>query len=140
MDEIRLNLYDGDEEQARFISARIRNIPVVNAYVPQGFAPGTKKFEYKLRWLRDLLTHMGTNYEPDMPLLLAGDFNVALEPMDVYDPEGLRGEVGFHHLRRVKRIRYHECRHIHTKVSSTTSWSAIMLARNPGLPRVNLLR
>jgi len=96
LDEIRLNLYNGDDEEARFISAEILNIPVINAYVPQGFAPGTEKFEYKLRWLRDLLSHIKKNYDPGLPLLLAGDFNVALEPIDVFDPERLRGEVGFH--------------------------------------------
>ena len=94
--EIRLNLGDGDDEEARFISARLSGVPVINVYVPQGFAVGTEKFEYKLRWLRDLLSHVKENYDPDRPLLLAGDLNVALEPIDVFDPEGLRGEVGFH--------------------------------------------
>jgi exodeoxyribonuclease-3 len=94
--EIHMDLHDGGNEEARFISARICDIPIIDVYVPQGFSPGTEKFEYKLRWLRDFLTYMEENHEPDMPLLLAGDFNVALEPIDVFDPEGLRGEVGFH--------------------------------------------
>lgn len=93
---IRTGLYEGVEEEARFITATIRKIEVVNVYVPQGVAPGTDKFEYKLRWLKDLLAHLGRHYTPKTPLLVAGDFNVALEPRDVYDPEGLRGEVGFH--------------------------------------------
>ncbi|UCF55738.1 MAG: exodeoxyribonuclease III [Deltaproteobacteria bacterium] len=96
LDEVRLNLYEGEDEEARFISTRILNIPVINVYVPQGYAPGTEKFEYKLRWLKDLLVYLKNIYKPDLPLLLVGDFNVALEPIDVYDPEGLRGEVGFH--------------------------------------------
>lgn len=96
IDEIRLNLYEGDEEEARFISARIRNIQVVNAYVPQGFAPGTEKFEYKLRWLEDLLGYIQENYDPHLPLLIAGDFNVALEPIDVFAPEKFLGEAGYH--------------------------------------------
>jgi len=96
LDKIRTNLYDSSEEEARFISAIIGDIPVINVYVPQGVALGTEKFEYKLRWFRDLLSHIQENYDPDMPLLLTGDFNVALEPMDVFDPEKFRGEVGFH--------------------------------------------
>ncbi|MGE5840685.1 MAG: exodeoxyribonuclease III [Deltaproteobacteria bacterium] len=95
-EEIRTGLYGGAEEEARFISAKIGGIPVVNVYVPQGVAPGTEKFAYKLRWLKDLLSYLGRHYSPQSPLLVAGDFNVALEPRDVYDPEGLRGEVGFH--------------------------------------------
>ncbi|MBW2344793.1 MAG: exodeoxyribonuclease III [Deltaproteobacteria bacterium] len=95
-DDILLNLYDKEDEQARFISARIGDIPVINVYVPQGFAVGTDKFEYKLSWLNDLLKHIKENYDPAQPLLVAGDFNVALEPIDVFDPEKFKGEVGFH--------------------------------------------
>ena len=94
--ETRLNLYDEDDEEARFVSARIGDIPVINVYVPQGFAPGTEKFDYKLRWLKDLFSHIKENYDPGLPLLVVGDINVALEPIDVFDPEGLRGQVGFH--------------------------------------------
>lgn len=94
--DIRLNLFEGGDEQSRFISAGTGDIALINAYVPQGFAVGTEKFEYKLRWLRELLGHITRNYDPDDSILLAGDFNVALEPIDVYDPERLRGQVGFH--------------------------------------------
>lgn len=96
LEEIRLNLYKKENEEARFMSARVHGMPLMNLYVPQGFAPGTEKFEYKLSWLKDLLAHIKGNYDPALPLLMVGDFNVALEPIDVYDPEGLRGEVGFH--------------------------------------------
>jgi exodeoxyribonuclease-3 len=95
-DSIRSALYDVPAEEARFISARIDDIPVVNVYVPQGYAPGSDKFTYKLQWLKDLLSTLQKTYPPSLPLLMAGDFNVAMEPIDVYDPEGLRGEVGFH--------------------------------------------
>jgi len=98
LNDIRLNLYEDEdqEQEARFISARINDIPVINVYVPQGFAPGTEKFDYKLRFLNDLLSHIREGYDPNHPLLLVGDLNVALEPIDLFDPEGLKGEVGFH--------------------------------------------
>lgn len=89
-------LYGQGDEEARFIRAVIRGIPVINVYVPQGTAVGTEKFAYKLRWLRDLLAHVKGEYAPEHPLLIAGDFNVALEPKDVYDPESFQGEVCFH--------------------------------------------
>lgn len=95
LEEVRRNLYD-DDEQARFISAKVQDIPLINVYVPQGFAEGTEKFDYKLQWLNDLLAHIQKQYNPDQPLIVTGDFNVALEPKDVYDPDGLRGQVGFH--------------------------------------------
>ena len=95
-EKIRTDLHDGHDEEARFISAVINDIPVINVYVPQGVAPGTEKFEYKLRWYKDLLSHIKDHYNPDLPLILTGDFNVALEPTDVFDPERFRGQVCFH--------------------------------------------
>jgi exodeoxyribonuclease-3 len=74
----------------------VSGVPVLNVYVPQGFAPGTDKFAYKLQWLEELLAYVKGHFKPDAPLLVAGDFNVALEPIDLYDPEGLRGEAGYH--------------------------------------------
>ncbi len=92
---IRLGLKGTEDEQARFISADVNNVHFINAYVPQGFAPGTDKFRYKLAWLEDLLSHIKGNYDQGMPVILTGDFNVALEPIDLYDPAGMKGEVGF---------------------------------------------
>jgi exodeoxyribonuclease III len=92
--EAGLNKQAGEE--ARFIKAEIFRIPIINVYVPQGFAPGTEKFEYKLRWLADLLLYLKKHFDLGEPLLVAGDFNVGLEPKDVFDPVKLKGEVGFH--------------------------------------------
>jgi len=96
LSDVNCELYGTEDEEARFISARIQDLHVINVYVPQGYAVGTEKFQYKLRWLKDLLEHIKGTYKPDMRLLVAGDFNVALEPRDVYDPERFEGEVCFH--------------------------------------------
>jgi len=97
--DVRDSLGPGYEE-ARFLSAVIEHIPILNVYVPQGVSPESEKFQYKLDWLRALHQHLAAHYSPSEPLILAGDFNVAIEPRDVYDPEGLQGEVGFHPLER----------------------------------------
>ncbi|MBW2064520.1 MAG: exodeoxyribonuclease III [Deltaproteobacteria bacterium] len=97
MGDITYSLYGSkDGEEARFISARVKDLEIINVYVPQGYAVGTEKFRYKLLWLRDLLEYVKGAYLPDDMLFLAGDFNVALEPTDVYDPEKFDGEVCFH--------------------------------------------
>jgi exodeoxyribonuclease III len=93
---VRVGMKGMEDEQARFISAVIDNLHVINAYVPQGVAPGTDKFKYKLEWLEALLAHIKGSYDQGMPVILTGDFNVALEPIDLYDPEGMKGDVGFH--------------------------------------------
>jgi exodeoxyribonuclease III len=96
LDNVLLGLPGKDDDQARFISATVMGVQIINAYVPQGVKPGTDKFLYKLQWLADLLTYFEANYSPDNLIALTGDFNVALEDIDVHDPDGLRGEVGFH--------------------------------------------
>ena len=85
----------GDDEK-RFIAARIEGIEVINVYVPNGQEVGSPKFQYKLDWLDCLRTFLKTTYTPEDALVLCGDFNIAPEARDVYDPVALDGEVLFH--------------------------------------------
>jgi exodeoxyribonuclease-3 len=88
---------DGDvAEEPRLVTAIFHDMPIVNTYVPQGYAPESEKFKYKLGWFRRLKDYFSEHFTPSAPLLWAGDFNVAPEPLDVYDPEKLLGSVGFH--------------------------------------------
>jgi exodeoxyribonuclease-3 len=88
--------FEDNSEAVRLISAKIKGITVINSYVPQGFHPLSEKFRDKLDWLQRLYYHFKENYKPRMPIIWAGDFNIAPEPKDVYDPELLKGHVGFH--------------------------------------------
>jgi len=86
----------GEDEGSRLIIGKINNINIVNTYIPQGFEPGTEKFLYKLDWLRRILEYFQKNYKPEDPLVWLGDFNVAPEDIDVYDPVKLKDHTGFH--------------------------------------------
>jgi exodeoxyribonuclease-3 len=95
--DVSCGLDDGGEpDEARLIRAVIRGIPVVNTYVPQGRSADSPHFEYKLEWLARLRTWFNSHYSPQEPLLWMGDFNVAPEPIDVYDPKQLKKHVDFH--------------------------------------------
>lgn len=94
--DIRMNLYDEDDEQARFLSAKINSISFINIYAPQGESTESEKFDYKLRWLTDLFSFINRQYTPHDPLIVLGDFNLAFDSRDVYDPDAFRGKVGFH--------------------------------------------
>lgn len=85
-----------DEQEARLIRARFGDINVVNTYVPQGTEVGSARFEYKLEWIRGMRSYFESNFTPEDKVLWVGDLNVAREPIDVYDPEGLAGSVCFH--------------------------------------------
>ena len=83
-------------DKPRLIKAKINGVMVVNTYIPQGHSPESEKFEYKLNWFNRLCKFFEKNFRPADPVLWVGDFNVAPEPIDVYDPEGLLGHVCFH--------------------------------------------
>lgn len=88
--------FEDGSEAARLISARIKGIIIVNTYVPQGFHPLSERFREKLDWLQRLYYYFKEKYKPKMPLTWVGDFNIAPEPKDVFNPELLKGHVGFH--------------------------------------------
>jgi len=96
MTDLETKLLVEDADEARFISGRMGDLHLINAYVPQGFEVGSDKFRFKLAWLQRLLEHIMTHHDPSSFLLIAGDFNVALTEKDLFDPEGFSGVVGFH--------------------------------------------
>ncbi|HET92082.1 MAG TPA: exodeoxyribonuclease III [Chloroflexi bacterium] len=99
---------DGQQrDEPRLIRAVIGGIPIVNTYVPQGRDPASEHFQYKLAWFERLRALFERHYDPDQPLLWMGDFNVAPEPIDVHDPQGLKEHVDFHPQARaaLERVR-----------------------------------
>lgn len=95
--EVDFGLDDGGQpDEARLIRAVIDGIPVVNTYVPQGRSVDSQHFQYKLEWLERLRDWFDRHYYSDKPLLWVGDFNVAPEDIDVYDPKRLAEHVDFH--------------------------------------------
>ena len=96
-EEILYRLDDEDsDDEARFIAAKVDGVWVVNTYVPQGRSPEHPAFQFKLAFLARLKRWFQEKFEPDSPLVWAGDINVAPEASDVFDPQRLEGEVGFH--------------------------------------------
>ncbi|MEM4205037.1 MAG: exodeoxyribonuclease III [Candidatus Methanomethylicaceae archaeon] len=85
-----------EDEEARVIRGKFCGVTVVNTYVPQGTAVDSPRFEYKIRWIRAMRDYFEKEFTPQDMLVWVGDFNVAPEPIDVYDPEGLYGSVCFH--------------------------------------------
>lgn len=76
------------DDQKRVITGIIGDVCVVNLYVPNGSSVGSEKYEYKLRWLKLLKQYLATLLEHHRDLNVCGDFNIALEDIDIYDPEG----------------------------------------------------
>ena len=86
----------GGDEQKRLIAATIAGIRVVNAYIPNGGEVGSDKFAYKLQFYGQLGDYFRKRHKPTEPLVFVGDFNVAPEPKDVWDPAVMDGQTCFH--------------------------------------------
>jgi exodeoxyribonuclease III len=107
-DDVRIGFDEYESEGPRLITAVINKIPIVNTYVPQGFHPLSEKFREKLDWLQRLYDYFNEHFRPDKPLLWLGDFNVAPELADVYDPARMEGQVGFHPDERAALQRFQQ--------------------------------
>lgn len=81
------------DEQQRIVTATVDNIRIVCAYVPNGQAIGSEKYSYKLDWLRSLTEWLGEERQKHPYLALLGDYNIAPEDRDVYDPVAWEGNV-----------------------------------------------
>ena len=103
IEDVRKNLDDGDEESdARLLSVRIGGTRVICCYVPNGQSLDSPKFAYKLSWLDRLGAYLARHHTKEESLLVCGDFNIAPEDRDVYDPAALREDVLCHPLVREK--------------------------------------
>ncbi len=81
------------DEQKRVISGVIDHVRVVNLYVPNGSAIDSDKYVYKLRWLKVLREYLETLLQQSSSLLVCGDFNIALEDIDIHDPKNRAKQV-----------------------------------------------
>ncbi|HEY7133883.1 MAG TPA: exodeoxyribonuclease III [Acidimicrobiia bacterium] len=80
--------YVGD---ARLLAATCGGVRVVSVYVPNGREVGSEFYERKLTWLGCLRDWLATSAKPTDELAVLGDFNVAPEDRDVWDPKAFVG-------------------------------------------------
>ena len=84
----------GDDEplgEARMIAATCGRVRVVSVYAPNGRAVGSPFYEAKLVWYERLLAWLKVSADPADPLVLGGDFNVAPQDSDVWNPQVYHG-------------------------------------------------
>ncbi|WP_313076402.1 exodeoxyribonuclease III [Melaminivora sp.] len=99
LQDVMRNVPGFGDEQARVIAATLAApggpLRLVNAYFVNGQSPGSDKFDYKMRWLQALQDWLRAELQQHPRLALVGDFNIAPEDRDSFDPVGLAGSI--HH-------------------------------------------
>src|SRR3954468_1405621 len=75
---------DRDDHEARYIEAAVNGVIVTSLYLPNGNPQPGPKFDYKLAWFKRLRAHAGKLLRQNIPVVLAGDYNVAPTAIDIY--------------------------------------------------------
>ena len=95
MTDVITDLPGIDDPQRRVLGATIGELRFLNLYVPNGQALGSDKYDYKIEWLAHCRSYLREQLSRHERYVVVGDFNIAPENIDVYDPDGLAGQVLF---------------------------------------------
>ena len=86
---INKDFVNDDLKQSRIITGEIiikgKKINLINIYVPNGNPVETEKYDYKKNWLKKFISNIKKELTKNSNLIIAGDFNIIPEEIDVYD-------------------------------------------------------
>jgi exodeoxyribonuclease III len=82
---------EADDVESRLLSATCNGVRVSSVYVPNGRSVGSEHYEAKLAWLDALRRHVASTCDPAGNVVVCGDFNVAPDDRDVWDPRRAHG-------------------------------------------------
>ncbi len=77
--------------EARMLAAVCGGVRVVSLYAPNGRTVGSPYYRAKLQWFDRLARWLEEAVDPRDAVVLGGDFNVAPEDADVWDPRACHG-------------------------------------------------
>jgi len=86
---------DPNDSHSRYIEAIINDMVIGCLYLPNGNPAPGPKFDYKLEWFKRLQAHAKKLLSHNVPVVIAGDFNVMPTDLDVYKPERWKDDALF---------------------------------------------
>jgi exodeoxyribonuclease-3 len=126
-EQVVKNIPGFDDDMSRVITATVDGVRVIGAYFPNGQAPGTDKFEYKMEWLKGLRAWVKAELATHPKLVLMGDYNITFDDADVWDPEGMRDQIHCteeerYHLRALIALGLHDSYRLFEQPTKSYSW------------------
>ena len=86
-----------DDPQRRVLGCTIAHesgdIRFLNLYIPNGSEVGSEKYDYKLDWLDKLSKYVAAQIKEHKNFVMVGDFNIAPDDRDLWDPEGWKDKI-----------------------------------------------
>ncbi len=121
------NIPGFEDDMARVITATVDGVRVIGAYFPNGQAPDSDKFVYKMRWLTALREWVRAELVTHPNLVLLGDYNITFDDLDVWDPVGLAGTIHCTdeertHLRALVDLGLHDSFRLFEQPPKSYSW------------------
>jgi exodeoxyribonuclease-3 len=80
--------------EGRVIRVDIGDLTIVNAYFPSG-SSGDERQTYKYQWLKEFESYLKKLQKKRPKTILAGDYNIAHQEIDIHDPKGNKKSSGF---------------------------------------------
>ncbi|MCC7029619.1 MAG: exodeoxyribonuclease III [Chitinophagaceae bacterium] len=81
--------------EGRVLQLSFDEFDLINTYFPSG-SSGEERQGYKMRFLADYIAWLqGKLASPNTRLVVAGDYNICHQPIDIHDPKGNRNSSGF---------------------------------------------
>jgi exodeoxyribonuclease-3 len=115
------------EKEGRIVWTQHPEFDLYNIYFPNG-GSGEERHFFKQKFLKELLSHLKFEMRKGKQIVLVGDYNVAHEEIDVYDPTSLSKESGFLPEERTwfssfLKAGFADCfRHLHPTQKDAYSW------------------
>ncbi|MCE3224894.1 MAG: Exodeoxyribonuclease [Nitrospira sp.] len=83
------------DSHARYLETTIKDLRIINIYLPNGNPVGTEKFDYKLAWMERLKKRLAILKKRNVPTIVGGDFNVIPEDIDCFSPKYWKNDALF---------------------------------------------
>ncbi|MCS6885938.1 MAG: exodeoxyribonuclease III [Acidobacteriota bacterium] len=116
-----------DDEEKRFLAAKIDDIYILCIYAPNGRELDSHYYYQKLNWYEKLYNYLQTNFHPTDKLILCGDFNIAPDDRDVWNPQLWQGQLHCSEpertaLRKLFNWGLHDALRLKTDATGIYSW------------------
>ncbi len=129
---IKTDLIKDKLKQSRIISAELeykkKNVQLINIYTPNGNPIDTEKYDYKKKWLDELIKQLKNLIKKNQNIILAGDFNIIPAAEDVYNPKSFEDDALFRleirkKLREIINLGFNDVyRHFNETKEGYTFW------------------